>query len=204
MASTSDLAWKLMVQLRKEVLASQKIRVQVMGFKITLVTSALALIISSIRSIPPLTLAIPAITAIFFDYAICSYSFSIKRIGFYCRKHLEPKLRSSTQWPDPEVSPLWEEFLCLDYTKQKYSIFGNLGLTGITIVLAFYPIIAYVLTFDATFLILSTTLFVFILILFVDDIKTHYRVKDVFSNSDSAENETIPKSNEQKKHQTRY
>jgi len=41
---TDSLAWNLFIELRKELVESQKIRAQIIGFKITFVSAAIALI----------------------------------------------------------------------------------------------------------------------------------------------------------------
>jgi hypothetical protein len=72
MPSTYELAWNLMVQLRKEIRAAQKMRTQIMGFKIVFVSSALGVIIGAITANPEASLAfiIPALTAISFDFSL--------------------------------------------------------------------------------------------------------------------------------------
>ena len=61
-----NLAWNLFVELRKELVESQKIRAQVIGFKITFVSAAVGLIGTNIDRIPNILLVIPAFAAIFF------------------------------------------------------------------------------------------------------------------------------------------
>jgi hypothetical protein len=177
-----DLAWKLMVELRKELVASQKIRVQVMGFKIAFVSTGLGLIVAYIGKVPIYVLAIPAITAMFFDYSINSYSFSIKRIGYYIRKEIEPKLRKHTGWPDDSL--LWEQFMCENRAKQHYSIIGNLGLTALAVVAAFYVALFPFNSTPATYVNIFTSiaLLTFIVVFFVIDIKTHLRVREAFQD----------------------
>lgn len=78
--------WQLFVELRKEIVESQKIRAQIIGFKITFISSGIGLIIAGRNTVPQTLLIVPALAAIFFDFLIQSYSFSIKRIGRYCRR----------------------------------------------------------------------------------------------------------------------
>jgi len=43
----------------------------------------------------------------FFDFLINSYSFSVQRIGRYCRDCIEPVIKD--YWSNPH--PLWEEYM---------------------------------------------------------------------------------------------
>lgn len=115
-------AWELFVELRKEIIESQKIRAQIIGFKITFISSGVALILS-VNRIPQKLLVVPAFAAIFFDFLIQSYSFSIKRIGRYCREHLEPIIFQGASFRS------WEEFMGSAENRQSYSTVGNLGIT---------------------------------------------------------------------------
>jgi hypothetical protein len=178
MPSTYQLAWNLFVQLRQEIIADQRIRITLMGAKITFVSTALAALIAQIsdHSELALILIIPAIIAIFFDFSINSMSFAIKRTGFYCRAVLEPELKLYTNWSDDK--PLWENYLCHQRTSQRYSIIGNLGLTGISIVAAGYPLWVFYgnwLPFGV-----STVAFGVILVLFGYDIYTHNKIRHDF------------------------
>lgn len=60
-----NFAWELLVELRKEILETQKIRAQVIGFKITFISTVIGLILASKTLIQ--LLVIPAFFAIFFD-----------------------------------------------------------------------------------------------------------------------------------------
>jgi hypothetical protein len=135
------LAWNLFTELRKELVSTQERRVQVLGFKITLVGTSLGIIASNIKTLPAAMLVIPAFAAIFFDYLIQSLSFSIKRIGYYCRTKLEPVLREAHGFPDN--TELWEEFLQYPSARRKYAAWGDMGLTYLTVVIAlvalFFP-----------------------------------------------------------------
>ena len=127
--------WNLFVELRKETIESQKIRAQIIGFKITFISTAIGLILAKGNRGFPMTLIVPAFAAIFFDFLIQSYSFSIKRIGRYCRDNLEPIIFPK----NAGVSFLsWEQFLRSPENRQNYSTIGNLGIT----VLAAIPAIA--------------------------------------------------------------
>jgi hypothetical protein len=128
------IAWDLFAELRKETLESQKIRAQVIGFKITFVSAAVGLIASNPDKIPSALLVIPAFAAMFFDLLITSYSFSIKRIGHYCRTQIEPRLRSTTGLPRDFL--LWHEFLRQPAARQNLAHFGNLGITLLAAILA--------------------------------------------------------------------
>jgi hypothetical protein len=128
MATQYEVAWNLFCELRKELIESQKIRAQIIGVKITFVSASMGLLAKGWESIPHEILVIPAFAAIFFDFLITSYSFSIKRIGAYCRTHLEPQMRCDSTFDSEKM--LWQQFLNEDArTVQIYSLAGNLGLT---------------------------------------------------------------------------
>ena len=127
--SGQDLAWKLFVELRKEILESQRIRAQIIGFKITFVSTAIAVIVAYLQQIPGQLLVIPAFAAMFFDLLISSYSISIKRIGHYLGRHVEPGIRQQERWP--EEQPLWEEYMGRPKPKQWLALIGNLGITSL-------------------------------------------------------------------------
>jgi len=116
-------AWELFVELRKETIEGQKIRAQIIGFKITFVSSAIALILSNANRIPQQLLVVPAFAAICFDFLIGSYSFSIKRIGRYCRNELEPVIFGSASFRS------WEQFMGDPKNKHSYPIIAHLGMT---------------------------------------------------------------------------
>lgn len=127
-----EVAWRLLMELRKEILETQKIRAQVIGFKITFVSTGVGLILANQATVPPELLVIPAFAAIFFDFLLNSYAVSIKRIGYYSRTVLEPKIRASSAWPQTE--PLWEEFMSRPTSKQHLSFIGNFGITALTVI----------------------------------------------------------------------
>lgn len=139
--SEPDRIWDLFIELRKELIESQKIRSQVMGFKITFITAAIGLMIANISSLEKALFVIPAFAAICFDFIIYSYNFSIKRIGSYCRKHIEPALRSAGHVP--EDFTLWQEFLTDPKMRQRLALIGNFGFTllivSIGVIALFYP-----------------------------------------------------------------
>jgi hypothetical protein len=116
-------AWDLFVELRKEIIESQKIRAQIIGFKITFISSAIGLILAESNRVPQKLLIVPAFAAIFFDFLIQSYSFSIKRIGRYCLENLEPVLFRDVSFCS------WENFMSQPENRQSYSMIGNLGIT---------------------------------------------------------------------------
>lgn len=126
----ADLAWQLMVELRKETVATQRVRAQMIGFKITAVGAGIGLILANMDKVPAELLFLPGFAAVFFDLLISSCGFSIKRIGFYCREHLEPILKEAHAWPIEH--PLWEGFLDQPGTKQLLSTVGDLGITALS------------------------------------------------------------------------
>jgi len=139
--SKPDRIWDLFVELRKELVESQKIRSQVTGFKITFVTATIGLMAANIASLDKALFVIPAFAAICFDLLIYSYSFSIKRIGSYCREYIEPALKRGGHVP--EDFTLWQEFLTDPKTRQRLSLAGNFGFTLLTVAIGiialFFP-----------------------------------------------------------------
>lgn len=130
-----NVVWNTFFELRKELIESQKLRAQIIGFKITFVSAAIGLIGTNLEKVPSVVLVIPAFAAIFFDFLINSYSFSIKRIGFYCRKYIERAIKDTCEIPKGFL--LWEEFLSSLKTGHILALTGNLGLTFLAIAVAF-------------------------------------------------------------------
>lgn len=146
MDKQAELAWNMLTELRQEMLSSQRIRAQIIGFKITFVSTAIALIVANLDKVNDDLLVIPAFASVFFDLLIAGQSVGIKRIAYYCRHYLEPKLRIEGSWPNND--PLWHEFVSFPERRQSLSIVGNLGMTT----LAFFPAIASLLNpFRASF-----------------------------------------------------
>lgn len=137
-----NLAWNLLVELRKEVMELQKVRTQIVGFKITFVSAAIAAIAANLDKIPIQLMAIPAFAAIFFDLVIANTSNSIKRLGTYCFLCVEPALKDfPSNWP--YKSPLWEEFLknYVEKKKQWLAKSGEIGITGLAVAAATFALI---------------------------------------------------------------
>ena len=134
-----QLAWNLFVEARKEILEYQRIRTQIIGFKITFVSAGVGLIAANSEKLSTKLLAVPALAAIFFDLLVTSYSFAIKRTGFYCRTHIEPILRELYEWPKEYL--LWEEFMRRPQARQGLAQKGNIGLTILAIILAIYALL---------------------------------------------------------------
>jgi hypothetical protein len=173
-SSQVDLAWKLMVELRKELVETQRIRSQVLGVKITFVSAGIGVIAANIADVPIQLLVIPALAAIFFDLLINSYGFSIKRIGYYCRRYIEPHLKKAFENPDsPDEMSLWEEFLVQDEWRQSLGMWGNLGLTGLAIILA---VIALLSDFEGMF---SVPLLIAMAVFLLCDVVTAVRTDRV-------------------------
>jgi hypothetical protein len=139
MPSEYEVAWNLFTELRKEILESQRIRAQIIGLKITFVGTGIALIAANPEKIDGIFLVIPAFAAIFFDFLITSYSFSVKRIGNYSHNHLEKWIRTC---PLAKDFVLWQQFLREKKTRQIFSHFGNIGLTTLALVPAVISIAA--------------------------------------------------------------
>jgi hypothetical protein len=85
------------------------------------------LVAANIERVPPYVLIVASFSALFFDLLINSYSFSIKRIGYYIRCNIEPILKETSNWPSQ--IPLWEEFMVTAGVKQRLSYWGNSGMT---------------------------------------------------------------------------
>lgn len=171
MDQQTELAWNIMTELRKELLSAQQIRAQVVGFKITFVSTAIGLIVVIQNTVDPELLAIPAFAAIFFDLLINSYSIAIKRMSYYCRTYIEPKLRMHGNWPTDE--PLWEEFMSRPEVKQNLSLIGNLGITILALVPA---IIVLIRTFRLTY---SLPVMLALIVLFIYDVLTFFKPRKI-------------------------
>lgn len=200
---TDSFEWSLFVELRKEVVESQKIRAQIIGFKITFVSVILAGYLSDKLKAPSAILLIPSFAAILFDLLINSYSFSIKRIGTYLRTHIEPRLKQLFEWPSDK--PMWEEYLAgsdaADTTargtalrdmfslhssrRQGFSFWGNIGFTFLTVIAGVLGVCFSWNDFSnaaARFLLIASALC--LLFLFALDVKsfiTHWRMGETNS-----------------------
>ncbi|MDO8586349.1 MAG: NUDIX domain-containing protein [Armatimonadota bacterium] len=144
----------------------QTIRSQVTGFKITFVGTSIALIAANLDKVPPTLLVVPGFAAIFFDFLMHSYSYSIKRTGFYCRTQLEPILRA--EYAFPVEHRLWEEFMATPESGKNVPFWGALGLT----ILAVSP--GIVALFQPFTWWLSLPLLTLFLVLLICDIRTLY------------------------------
>jgi hypothetical protein len=134
MSELSRMLWNIFVELRKEILLAQETRAKYVNFKITFVSACIGLIFANLDKLDSNLLLIPAIAAIFFDLLINSYTISTKRIGFYCRHYIEPGLLQQSSIP--KEFKFWESYINQANLKQSFSLFGNVGLTLIIILLA--------------------------------------------------------------------
>ncbi len=165
-------ASSILAALRQEILEGQKIRTQLIGFKITLVSTGAGLILAAGEPSIEL-LAIPAAAAMFFDILINSYSVGIKRIGFYTLAVLDPLFRNTGAWRSD--TPTWEEFnadaaragiraqlgvsggrtlqhpirarvqkATISYQRDMYAMVGNLGLTVLSVAAALVALLVSV------------------------------------------------------------
>lgn len=159
MDPTVEIAWNTLVELRKEIVESQRIRAQVIGFKVTFVSAAVGLILAN--NVIFELLAVPAFAAIFFDFLINSFSVAIKRKGLYCRKYIEPKIRDYASWPSNE--PLWEEYISRPENRQRFSMIGNLGITFLALVCASVGLI------ESVYIKVSLPLLSFLILMFIFD-----------------------------------
>ena len=133
MEDPGNLAWNIFSELRKELVEAQRIRAQLIGFKITFVGTAVGLIVANQSAVSLALLAVPAVAAVFFDLLIVGYNVSILRIGFYCLMHVEPILRVQGHWPADAL--LWEEFMHQSGLRGVRPALANLGLTALAVAL---------------------------------------------------------------------
>lgn len=152
--------WNIFVELRKELVEAQKMRAQVMGFKVTFVMATIGLLAANIDKINKTLFVIPAFAAICFDFIICSYSFSIKRIGSYTQHHIEPALKQAGDVPDDFV--FWQHYLTQPKTRQRLSFYGNVGLTLLVVMVGLVGL--WIPPNSAISYIISFVLFLFILL----------------------------------------
>jgi hypothetical protein len=158
-----DIFWNMFVELRKEIVSSQEIRAKIIGFKITFLSAGIGLIYANIEKVKEvfiILLLIPAVAAIFFDLLIHSYSYSIKRIGFYCRHYVEKELILAQDLPKDFV--FWEDFVSQKKFRQMFSFFGNQGLTLIVILLVCYNGIK-TLDFNHALALITSMVFLFLI-----------------------------------------
>ncbi len=137
-----DVALRLLEMLRQEMVSSQKIRAQIIGFKVTAVTATVGIVLSlkqtpdDFFSIGSDILIVIAIAAVFFDFLVSGHTWSIKRAGYYIREHLERKvIGAGYDWGNN--FQLWEGFISKHKkTRQKLSFWGNIGLTMLVSILS--------------------------------------------------------------------
>lgn len=121
-------------QLREEIISTQKTRVQMVGFKLTLVIASIGYIFS--EDLTPLLFILVAFGAILFDFLITSHSISIKRAGYYIRERIEPELQGSFDFPKDSKFKFWEGFMASDEAKGGPSALAHLGQTFVVFALA--------------------------------------------------------------------
>jgi ADP-ribose pyrophosphatase YjhB (NUDIX family) len=131
-SNATELAWTKITELRKELVEHQKIRTQIIGFKITLISALVAFVSANFGKLPPLVFVVPGFAAIFFDLIVHSYSFSIKRTGFYCRHYLEPIVKSDFGLTSSKFL-MWEEFMASTLAGKNVAFWANFGLTALAI-----------------------------------------------------------------------
>ena len=154
----STTVWNLFVELRKELLEAQKLRSQLLGFKFTFVTAAMGLLAVNLKEIDKALFILPAFAAIFFDFIIYSYSFSIKRIGCYTRDYIEPALTFQKDVPKDFV--MWQQFLAQPKTKQNLALYGNFGVTLLTVIIGLIALFFPFRIFVSLGLIIALAIFV--------------------------------------------
>ncbi len=169
----SDTTWNLFVELRKELLETQKILAKMLVFKIAFVTVLLGLIASYIHDLHNALLVIPAFAAMFLDFIIISYCFSIKRISAYTRECIEPALKESGKVPKNFV--MWQQYLAQPKARQHLATYGVFGVTFLSVIVAFVALFP-VRTNYSLILILALLVFVFM------DIFTYYESQKLGKN----------------------
>lgn len=128
------LAKELLLDLRREIIESKKLRAQITGVKVTFATAAATLILANLDKVSPAALAAPAIAAACLDLHSAAYDHSIKRVGLYLRHHVEPVLREATQWP--AAHPLWQHFMLGRNASSNTGVVANSGFTLVLAVTA--------------------------------------------------------------------
>jgi hypothetical protein len=123
----------------------QKIRAQIIGFKITFVAAFIGLLGARLAEAGNLLFAIPGFAAVSFDLLVISYTFSIKRTGYYCRHYLEPVLRAPEEGAQDVV--LWEQFMASPEAGANVSFLGTLGLTFLAVAVGLVAALRPGLTF---------------------------------------------------------
>jgi len=168
MDDPGNLAWSIFSELRKELVEAQRIRTQLIGFKITFVGTSVGLIVANQSAVSLALLTIPAVAAVFFDLLIVGYNVSILRIGFYCLRHVEPILRANGRWPKDVL--LWEEFMHQPGLRGIRPALANLGLTALAVALG---VVSAILTLPVGYWIACS---VVLILLFGLDCLAHLRL----------------------------
>lgn len=196
MAVNEFKVWDLFLELRKELVESQKIRAQVIGFKVTAISTAMGILVANSGEIDEAIFVVPAFAAVFFDCLIYSYSFSIKRIGFYIRYHIEPELKGLKNMPRDFTQ--WQQFLTDPERDQKLSTVSNFGLTAITIGVAIPFLIMPFRPFISTPLLATLVLFLILDIYAIQSPKK-FKPKPQKETSSELINQTLGKEEKVKK-----
>ena len=131
--SPEKLAWDLLVELRKELVEKSANPHTDNQPEDHFCGQCSSIVAANLDKVPPYVLVVASFSALFFDLLINSYSFSIKRIGYYIRNHIEPILRVTNNWPSSHF--LWEEFMIRPNVKQKLSYWGNSGMTLLVVII---------------------------------------------------------------------
>jgi succinate dehydrogenase/fumarate reductase cytochrome b subunit len=163
-----NLAWNLYTELRKEIVATQQLRSRAIEIKIAVVGAAVGLFVANSEKLhDDRLLLLPAFAAIFFDYLIASYSFSIKRQSRYLRLCVEDRLREDYAWPG--TVPLWEQYVSQPAQRQMFSVVADLGLTGVVSVPAILKLLSPMLTpFKLAALVVMLSMVAGLVVIFAD------------------------------------
>ena len=124
--------------LRDEIVASQRLRSNVIRIKVTVVNLVLIVLVAITKNAGPIELLfVPVCLSIMLDFLINSYTVSIVRIGHYCKTQLEPVFRANSQLPEDIL--LWEQYMdsYKTFQKQLLSNAANLIFTGILLYITY-------------------------------------------------------------------
>jgi hypothetical protein len=147
-----EFKWKLFVQIRQEMMEAQRIRMQLISFKITFVSAGIGVVLAYGKNTLSQLLIIPALGALFFDLFIIAQNYLLDRLSFYCKDAV----------PENPIQPVaWESWL-----SSKPAILFKMGSIGITILAITPAYIALAGSFRASTLISLLLLIVLTLFTF--------------------------------------
>jgi hypothetical protein len=146
-----DSAWKMMSEVRHEIIQDKNIRNQIIGFKITFVGVASGVIVANTNRISNkfMVIILSTFLLILFDLMISAYDSKIKRAGVYC-KYLEdficPQDSSSLKQEKSENNAnnnllLWEQYLLHIKPNKNIALTAKLSRYGLTAIFTLFAVI---------------------------------------------------------------